>query len=132
MTASTPRSGEYRKEVGDDRRGAAKRLIIAVLLGTTLLVALGVVVLSLHPEEALRCLLQGRNGWELELPSAPVTEDAYRTAIEAQTDCVSVDATYIDTGSANDGFVLEPTNTKIWVGYGEPVYITVEGRAEAG
>lgn len=100
--------------------------IVSLAIGASILAA----VFAAGPIHALRCVVEGRDGWTVELPSDLLTPEDVKRAVQAQTTCVSVEVGYVDWGIVGEGQLAVPVNgPRTWVPLGGAIEIWVEGSA---
>ena len=121
---------------GDDGRASRPlRRLLIYAIGVGFLAGLtGLMVLAAvngTPLRALGCLVDGRDGWIVELPSDARTAQDVRQAVRAQTECVPVDVGYVNWNLVPEGSLAFPVDaSRTWVPGGGAIKVWVEGSPE--
>lgn len=105
-------------------RMPARAVVVMAALALAAFVATAFEVGPLH---RAYCLLDGRDGWVIELSGDLVTPENVRDVVDAQTSCASVHVRYVDWNEVEEGRLAEDLVPRIWVRPGEIIYVLVEG-----
>jgi hypothetical protein len=98
--------------------------IVALVAGAGVALSIVAFIFDAGPLHAARCLVDGRDGWNVEYPQDATTADETKEVIPS---CVSVHIGYVDWNEVEEGDLAIVPSARDWFGYGDSITLWVEG-----
>lgn len=118
---------EVRLEALESDGNDIRRRAVVVLLTLGIMIVVGVGILGRGPIHSAYCLLEGRDGWIVDLPANPESPEEIQVAVREQTRCVRVILVPVESDGTKDGTIVavEGAPPRTWVPYGGAIRVFV-------